>query len=169
MVFHHIMFSAKSYVEPPVLLMKSFHPPGSSGKALSVPVARSMAPKKADKAKADKAEKAAKAVKTSVGKKVANTWGGLHGETPRKWMKMDGLEWDMRQSVNFLWWWSCVWNGPWGTDTRFSGLLFCVFRDVFGFISCFPACFEECDCLQQTGRGEKTSKGPTPAHQKLLL
>jgi len=69
-------------VDPPVLLMKSSHPPGSSGKALSVPVARSMAPKKADKAKADKAEKAAKAVKTSVGKKVANTWGGSMEKRP---------------------------------------------------------------------------------------
>ena len=62
--------------------MKSSHPPGSRGKPLPVPVARSMAPKKADKAKADKAEKAAKAVKTSVGKKVANTWGGSMEKRP---------------------------------------------------------------------------------------
>lgn len=76
-------------MDPPVLLMKSSHPPGSSGKALSVPVARSMAPKKADKAKADKAEKAAKAVKTSVGKKVANTGGAPWRNAP----KMDENGW----------------------------------------------------------------------------
>ena len=89
-VFHHDVFSAKSYVEPPrfqcpnrpINLVMTDHSlaklTGSSGKPLlsSHLFAHGMAPKKGDKGKADKAEKAAKTVKTNIGKKV-----GCHGAT----------------------------------------------------------------------------------------